>query len=283
MAWNGAYLATRPSDVAAARPAPGPTAWMHVLAAVKLSPSMPSRAWNSASRDAVASASKPTTRWPVASSPRDRRQRRTGGTGLARVGSGSLAGRDRRPPVDGARRQPQALDRHRPGRAVAQQAPQGRGVLGGHVVRGAHAETDDDEGLSGLGLARRRHGHGGPLGVGECERGHQHEQQDDEGLDGMAADHGRRVQTAPVRGRPGHGLESGGSARRARLPLPIVDESTLTTLAIVAVVVALLALALAVGAQQRLARVRRDSPPSATTARPTSPASPRPRTTASTG
>jgi hypothetical protein len=40
--------------------------------------------------------------------------------------------------------------------------------------------------------------------------------------------------------------------------LPIVDASTLTTLAIVAVAVALLALALAVAAQQRLAGVRRD-------------------------
>ncbi|KRB46076.1 hypothetical protein ASD90_10095 [Terrabacter sp. Root181] len=40
--------------------------------------------------------------------------------------------------------------------------------------------------------------------------------------------------------------------------MPIVDASTLTTLAIAAVVVALLALALAVGAQLRLAGVRRD-------------------------
>ena len=42
------------------------------------------------------------------------------------------------------------------------------------------------------------------------------------------------------------------------LTLPIVDPSTLTTLALAAVVVALLALALALAAQLRLAAVRRD-------------------------
>ena len=69
VAWNGAYFATLPSEVAAARAAPGPTAWMHVFWAAKLSPSRPSWARNSASREAVASASKPLTRKPEAASP----------------------------------------------------------------------------------------------------------------------------------------------------------------------------------------------------------------------
>src|SRR6478735_9392941 len=60
---------------------------------------------------------------------------------------------------------------------------------------------------------------------------------------------GDRLQTGPVGPRHGHGLEPTGPAPPTRLPLPIVDASTLTTLAIVAV---------AVAAQQRLAGVRRD-------------------------
>ena len=56
-----------------------------------------------------------------------------------------------------------------------------------------------------------------------------------------------------------------------------MDASTLTTLAIAAVVVALLALALAVGAQLRLAGVRRDFAALGDDGRPTSPASPPPR------
>src|SRR5262245_49538647 len=69
VAWKGAYVATLPSEVAAARAAPGPIAWTHVLSAAKLSPRLPRRARNSASRDAVWISSKPSTRHPAFSSP----------------------------------------------------------------------------------------------------------------------------------------------------------------------------------------------------------------------
>lgn len=95
---------------------------------------------------------------------------------------------------------------------------------------------------------------------------------------------GDRLQTETVHGGRGHGLESEGPGRPARLPLPIVDAPTLTTLAIAAVAVALLALALAVAAQPGACPGSvATSPPSVTTARPTSRAWPPPRTTASTG
>src|SRR5262245_28436732 len=69
VAWNGEYLATVPSDVAAASAAPGPTAWTQVLSAAKLSPRLPRRARNSASREAFWMSSKPSTRQPACASP----------------------------------------------------------------------------------------------------------------------------------------------------------------------------------------------------------------------
>ena len=113
----------------------------------------------------------------------------------------------------------------------------------------------------GLGCGRGRHGDGGAPDVGGGERGHQHHEQDDERLDGVAADHGGQTTNRAVSGSGDltvTGWNPTGPAAPARLPLPIVDDSTLTTLAIAAAVVALLALALAVGAQLRLRGVRRD-------------------------
>ena len=209
VAWKGAYFATLPSDVAAARPAPGPTAWMHVLSAAKLSPSRPElgpelrlarrRRERVEADDAVAGG------WRH---PRPTGSGRALRARLGRVRAGRLTGRDRGPAVGGARRQPQALDRHRGGRAVAEQAPEDGGVLGRDVVPREAAEPHDDERLARLRLRGGRHGDGGALDVGERERGHHHQEQDDERLDGVAADHGGQTtnRACPRRARSRAGI-----------------------------------------------------------------------------
>ena len=85
VAEKGVYFATRPSPVAAASPAPGPTAWTQVPAVAKLSPSRPSRAREADWLDAELISSKPMTRHPAVASPA------TEACGVQAVASGSAS------------------------------------------------------------------------------------------------------------------------------------------------------------------------------------------------
>ena len=216
VAWNGAYFATLPSEVAAARAAPGPTAWMHVFRACEAVAEQaqlgPELRLAGGGRQ-CAEAADPEAGGGVA---RDRGERGALRARLGRVRSGCLTGGDRGPAVGGARRQAQALDRHRGCRAVAEQSPEDGGVLGRDVVPRQAAEPHDDERLARLRLRRGRHGDGGAPGIGERESSHQRQEQDDERLDGVAADHGGQTTNRACRPTARSRAGTDGAARHPR-------------------------------------------------------------------